>query len=337
VAEADLKQLNNDLDAKRQLYVAFLSQAGQVRIAAEQIPTAHVLFQAVPPEKPLHAFGMISLMLGFVGGVAGAAGIVVLRSNFSLRINSSDEMELATGLPVFGMLPDFKPLSLAAPQTAAPVTETLRALWLRLRSQQTEGRAIVVTSSEVEEGKTTVAVALAHTFTDDGCRVLLIDADLRRPRLSAGLASGPIKGLEAVLSGEVAFEQAVQPVKAGLDCLLTDGSVANPMKALSSDQFRQFLAMSKRLYDFVILDSPPVLHVADPVLLASLCQHVVFVVQAGRLSSELVAEATRRFAAEDRTKMITLLTRVRHSRIDTRGYYRGYASSGGILRMTSTP
>ena len=96
------------------------------------------------------------------------------------------------------------------------------------------------------------------------------------------------------------------------------------MKVLSCDRFKQLLTASRQAYDFVILDSPPVLHVADPVLITSLCQHIVFIVEAGRVPGELVAEATRRFTEADRVKMFTLLTRVQSDRLDKRDYYSGY-------------
>ena len=114
--------------------------------------------------------------------------------------------------------------------------------------------------------------------------------------------------------------------KSGLSCLFSNGSSTNPIRSLSSDQFKQLITTARRTYDFVILDSAPALHVADPVLLASICQQVIFVVEAGRVSSALVGEAVRRFSEEDRTKMFTLLTRVRSNYLDKRDYYGGYAS-----------
>ena len=336
VAGATLKQLTGDLDAKRQLQVSFLTQAGQARIAAEQAPIAHVLFQGVPPQRPVQTFGLISLMLGFIGGTMGAAGTVLLRGMTSIRINSPEEMTDATGLPVFGSLPDMKLASrgqgfLASPYSAPMITETFRAMWVAMHQESGQGSVILVTSSETEEGKTTIAASLAHRFADDGHRVLLIDADLRRPRLSAALDPSPSRCLESVLDG-APFEQAVLNVKPGLDCLLTNGTVENPVKVLSSERFKALLAATRLRYEFVILDSPPVLHVADPVLLARLAQHIVFVVQAGRVPNALVSEAIHRFPEDDRAKMLTLLTRVKRSLMDASNYYGGYAR----MRITGT-
>ncbi len=329
VAGSTLRQLTSDLEAKRQLYVAFLTRAGQVRISTVQAPSARILFQAVPHQRPVLSFGVISLLLGFIGGVVGAAGIIMMRSTLSLKINSTDEMAIVTGLPAFGSLPDFKH-DILEPQIGSLVTETFRAMWLAMHSPQNEGTTILVTSSESREGKTTIALGLARRFAGDGFRVLLIDADLRRPRLATILELRPGGYLESVLSGTVTLDMAVvHDMKLGLSCLLANGSFENPIRALSSDRFEQLLTASRRAYDFVILDSPPVLRVADPVLLAKLCQRVIFIVEAGRVPGEQVGEATRRFPAEDRSKMVTLLTRVGPSHLDKRDYYSGYVRIAG--------
>ena len=123
----------------------------------------------------------------------------------------------------------------------------------------------------------------------------------------------------------VSFERAVLKVRPNLDCLPSTGG-ENPMKIVSSDRFQSLLSMAKSCYDFVVLDSPPALHVADLVVLAKLCQHIVFIVQAGRLPNEMVAEAIRRFSQEDQTKMVTLLTRARKSHINYQGYYSAYGA-----------
>jgi polysaccharide biosynthesis transport protein len=328
-AGATLRQLTSDLEAKRQLFVAFLTGAGQARLAAVQAPSARILFPAVPPRKPMHSFGIASIVFGFFAGVVGASGIVVLRSLFSMRINSTEEMAIATDLPVFGALPDFK--KLASDMLALPaeplVRETFRGICLAMRPQQSDGVTVLVTSSEISEGKTTVAAALARRFADDGFRVLLIDADLRRPQLAKTLKIGSEGSLESVLSGASPLEKAVtHDVRSGLDCLFSDGYSKSPIRSLSSSRFKELLATAKSRYDFVILDSAPVLHVADPILLASFCQHVLFVIEAGRVPATLVMEAIRRFPEPDRAKISTLLTRVPLRLMAKRDYYSGYSS-----------
>ena len=320
---ATLKQLTNDLEAKRQLYVSFLTEAGQARIAAAQAPTAHTLFQAQPPERPANAMGVLSMIIGFIGGVTGSAATVVLRAMLSNKVTTAEEMSMATGLRTFGSLPDLRPRQRVAMHTMPTTAETFRAMWLTMRSQNPEGSTILVTSSETGEGKTTIATALAQRFAADGFRVLLIDADLRHPRLSKTFEPDERQCLEMVMSNDVPLERAVLNVNTNLDCLLTRGG-ENPVRMLSSARFQQIMTLARTLYDFVILDSPPALHVADPVLLGKYCEHIVFVVQAGRLPNVLIAEALRRFSDDDRAKMVTLLTRVKRGLMDRRDYYSGY-------------
>lgn len=322
------KQLMSDLDAKRQVLVTFMQQLGQLRINASQRPPVQVLFYAEPPHRPMRSFAMMSVIIGFLGGSVCAATIVLLRASVNLTINSADDMIKVSGLPVFGSLPDVKKPhgKLGVPlHTMPPVAETFRALWWKLRSQN-EGAAILVTSSDIGEGKTTIALGLAHRFAADGFRVLLIDADLRRPRLSSMLDPDPHQNIESVINGTMSSEQAVVRIAEGLDCLLTHGN-ENPVKLLASKRFKTLVESSKAKYDLVILDSPPALHVADPVMLAKFCQHIVYVVQAGRLSNDLVTEAIGRFSDTERSKMFILLSRVRQTMLTERDYYSGYVKA----------
>lgn len=329
VAGAKLKQLTNDLEAKRSLYVSFLTQASQMRIAVMQQPTAQQLFQGLPPERPAHAFGAISLILGFVAGVVGAASTVLFRATTADKISSRFEVAKVTGLTVFGSLPEVRTRdgNISTPrQTASLITETFRAMWLTMRPEPGHGTTVLITSSEVGEGKTTIACAVARRFADDGHRVLLVDADLRRHRLSAALglrSIDPERSLEAVIDGEISLSDAALFATSGLDCLISNGLTDNPIRVLSSSQFAKFLDTSTQAYDFVILDSPPVLRVADAVLLATLCQHVIFIVQAGRLSNTMIDEAIRRFAKDDRDKILPMMNRVPARSLE--GSYGGYA------------
>lgn len=340
VAGYTMKQLTGALDARRQLYVSFLTTAEQARTAVAQIPVAHVLFSAVPPLRPANSLGMLALVFGLLGGSAGAAGGIVLKNSLSRKIRSTSELAYATQLPVFGSLPNVKRLRggdiSMAPEAASMVSETFRAMWVRMRFQQNKGTAILITSSEIGEGKTTVAVAMARRLASDGFRVLLVDADMRRPRLSEALNLHAATTLETVLEGGAALESAVvRDSAAGPDCLLSDGSLENPLKQLSSGQFRHLLEAACRGYDFVVLDSPPVLHVADSILIGSLSHYILFVVQALRLRGDLVNEATRRFNDADREKILTLLTKVPAGDLDQRDYYRGYTLPQQVARLPS--
>jgi succinoglycan biosynthesis transport protein ExoP len=325
---ATYTRLKADAEMKRQLYVAFGTRNEQTQLAAAQLPSARILYPAAP-NKPT-SFTTLALLFGFIGGVFLSIAHIILRESFSQTISTRDKMSVVTGLPIFACLPEVKkaPLMLAAPDTSM-IAETLRSIWYRLRpyGKQAEGRTVLITSSEVGEGKTTVAASLARRMAGDGYRVLLVDADLRRPQLGTVLRLKPMISLEAVLSGSVTVPEAVlHDPGSNVDCLLADGSAVNPMMALSSDSFALLLAECEKAYDFIVIDSPPVMRVTDAVLIAKLCHHVLFIVRSGCMTGELVSEAIGRFADEDRGKIFTLLNRVRERNLRETDYYGGYAS-----------
>jgi polysaccharide biosynthesis transport protein len=331
-ANVTQKQLVADVETKRQAFLAFLTQAGQLRGGAEQSLSAHILFQAVPPVRPVNTFATLSLLLGFMSGITISAGSILFRDTFATRISSSLELEMATGMPSFHSLPDIvqsrQGVIAARKNTVSLITETFRSLWIAMRSQKPgEGTVALITSSEVGEGKTMTAMAIAQQFADDGMKVLLVDADLRRPQLSTVLKANPTNFVEMVMDGTSTLQDAIYRSKFEYDCLLSNGTARNPARILTSEPFQRMLREAKKDYDFVILDSPPVLHVIDPVLMSDLCDYILFIVESGRVPRELVSEAIRRFSDRGRDHMLTLLTRVKPRKMDKRDFYSGYEST----------
>jgi succinoglycan biosynthesis transport protein ExoP len=330
---ATLATLHHDAEAKREMYIAFGARSERTFLAGAELPSARILSPAAL--EPTNSTSALALVLGFVAGVLGACAVIVLRESFNRQINSASKMALITGLPVCGSLPAVKntPQLLGAP-AASIVGETLRGIWFRLRptASNGEGTTILVTSSDAGEGKTTVAAALARRIAEDGFRVLLIDADLRRPSLAAALGTkttlqppDPGKCLEAVLIGAVTLQRAAgNDPRSGIDYLLADGTAMIPMTVLASERFSTLLNEAKAMYDFVVLDSPPVLQVTDAVIMARHCDHILFIVRADYVAAELVSEATRRFHEPDRSKIVTLLTGVRPGDLNRGDYFGGY-------------
>lgn len=325
-----LNALRGDVDAKRQMYAAFQkSAADQQMQEMAQAPLARILFPAAP--APARHLAVPALILGGVFGVLVSSAIVILRNVFNATVRTALDLAIASGLPVVGSLPEIKRREVQGRGVKAiahvpAVSETLRGLCVALRAETPEqGEAVLITSCEGGEGKTTLAAALAETYAGDGFRVLLVEGDLRRPRLSSVLGVSPTRTLESVLAGTVPWTEAVVGCSnSGLDCLLASGKSRNPVSAINSQHLPRLIEESRALYDFVILDSPPVLRVADPLRLAQYCQHVLFIVRAGVMSPDLVTQATQRFPDADRKKVRTMLVRVSPRDIDKGDYYGGY-------------
>lgn len=329
IETATLAQLRSEVTEKRNLYATLLTSTQQGRLALAQNGPTQLLSTALPPTRPQQTPATLAVILGFMVGSIASGGLVVVRSILSPRIHTTDAMAALTGMPAFGSLPEArrgKGNILVDRRTAALVTETFRALWVSLRSP-TQGTTVVVTSSDIGEGKTTLAFAFARRVARDGASVLLIDGDLRRPRLASLLGQTPAHALEDVLNGSVPPDNALCfDLSTGLHCLLARGGTSNPVRALTANRFAEMLERYKATYDLIIIDSPPVLHVIDAIMVAKQCDHVLFVVQSDRMSVAQVSEATHRFPKDDRAKVLTILNRVRGHSLDRRDYYSGYAA-----------
>ncbi|MCU0669292.1 MAG: CpsD/CapB family tyrosine-protein kinase [Myxococcota bacterium] len=175
------------------------------------------------------------------------------------------------------------------------VAEQYRTLRARLDALATERpvRTIGVTSSMPGEGKTTTAVNLAIVSSMSlGRRVLLVDCDMRRPKVHAVLGLRPESGLAEILTGDATLEQAVVRVEGtDLSVLAVRATPSNPSELLSSDRMRSLIEELARSYDQVIFDTPPTLAIPDAKIMSELMDGIVFVVRANATPREDVASA----------------------------------------------
>jgi capsular exopolysaccharide synthesis family protein len=350
-AEVTLAQLTGEAEAKRQVYNAFLTRAAQTQLASAQFPPARIVSPAVPPRHPDRLSNAVVAAFGAATGLFLTAGIALLRHHGHSPLNSAQELAAVTGLPNLGALPAFLPRRLrrssVSPQLpytmARNAVETLRAIRIALRTitpggtvspapSSTASSSVValITSSEVDEGKSTLAATLAYVSAADGLKVLLVEADLRNPGLGHmfGKQTTSRSSLEGLLEGGATLDEAVQvDPRFGLHYVVADGGASNPQRLLDSDRFRNFLAAARRRYDLVIIDSPPVLRVADALLISPLCDVILFTVAWERVPRGFVLEALDRLPADMRSRTATVLTQVPANRLGQQDVYSGYGPS----------
>ncbi len=337
-AEVGLRSLEKEAETKRNVYQTFLATAQQTAEPSRiNQANARIASSAVPPTIPFSPRKTWFLASGMFIGLLIAAAIVLLMAELDRGFETLGELEDATGLPVLGAVPLLKRTAkgsalqreiVSRPNSA--VSETIRGLRVALRSRarRATSQVVLVTSSEPGEGKTSLVSALGFLSARDGMRVLIVDSDLRRPRIHRLFRGSPSAagGLQDVLRGNQAWIQAVRTDEdSGADYLTAYDRTDSPVALLGSGHWHEFLRQARRIYDLVILDSPPIMQVADALTLADYADTVIFVVGAKTTRRQTVQEALRRFAATGRPILGTVLSKV-VGRVPVLQYYSGYAT-----------
>ncbi len=302
--EVRLAELERRVSVTREIYNTLLDRLQEARIAeASKTSDAKVIDYAHPPRGPISPKPKKDLMLWTVIGLLlGILGAFVLEY-LDNTVKTSKEVEKLLGLPVLGLIPwmeegdrDTQPL-VAHFDPKSPVAEAYRTLRsnIKFASLGQPLKTLLVTSTVAKEGKTSTATNLAITVAQSGQRVLLIDADLRNPRLNRVFKVKREPGLSDVLIGRASLEDAVYEVSDVPNLyLLPCGPIPpNPAELLSSQSLQNLLETLKQEYDLVVFDSDPLLPVSDSVELGKLVDGVVLVVRAGVTERDFLEEVKR--------------------------------------------
>jgi len=268
--------------------------------------------------------------------VAVVAGLLMTRTRQTTdrRIRSSEALAELTGLPQIGA---FGFDRTAARQTLAtdldpnhPRFEAARIMRTNLQFLDVDqgSSVLTVTSSVPGEGKTTVTANVAVAIARGGQSVVVVEGDLRRPRLAALFDVPGSVGLTTALVGQVPVEEAVRPTSVpGLDVLTSGTRPPNPSELLQTFAMEELLTTLSRIYDVVLIDAPPLLPVTDAALLAGAADGALLVVRHGRTTREQVRTAMERLDGVGATLYGTVLTMVPARGSDKYGYGYGYAPS----------
>jgi capsular exopolysaccharide synthesis family protein len=262
------------------------------------------------PLEPAAPSVRLNLLLGTILGLGFGVFLAFVRELTDVRIRDRQQVELAAGAPVIGMLPSVQSKArIAGSQPAVEAFRTLAADLKLSRIQwdgEQEPRSLAVTSSEQGEGKTFTACNLAQTWASGGARTLLVDADLRAGRVSR-VFGFPLRqiGFGDVLFGTDSLEEAVRvvPVRGGVLHVLTAGSTS-PDEAVEAlhipGRFDEVFEAMESGYDLVVLDTPPLNIVSDSTIIAAAADAVLFVVRSGLTRPEALELALQRLRRVNR-------------------------------------
>lgn len=329
-------RLQMELSTLQNQYAVLVRSANDFRLAsARYADTVTVSASAEMPIAPVRPRTSTNTLLGLAVGLMLAAGIAFLVEYLDDSVKSSDDVTRVLELSVLGNVVRFpkgttNPLvALTSPR--APYVEAYRNLRTNLQFSMLvdSAAALVVSSAEPGEGKSTTVANLATVMAQMDKRVILVDTDLRRPTQHHIFNVPPEPGLTDVFLNELTLEQAITKTAVpNLDVLTAGKLPPNPAELIESPWMEKLIAILKTQYDVVLFDSPPVLPVTDAALLASKTKHLLWVVSAGKTRSDTLRRAREALKQVDAKILGVVLNRVAAGSGYGYYYYYYYAKDG---------
>jgi capsular exopolysaccharide synthesis family protein len=291
-----------------------------------------VVDPAVPPSTPVRPLPLLYVGIGAAAGLVLGVLLALLREVLDTRVRTVRDVEAVTAVPVLGSTPldgnlRRHPIALGE-GVQGPLAETYRSLRTSLQFLSVdEGlRSVVITSSIASEGKSITALNLAVALAEAGERVVLVDADLRRPSISRLIGIDGTIGLTDVLIGTVDLDQALQAGDRQHLTVLPSGTVPpNPNELLQTRALDGLLDELEARFDRVVIDAPPILPVSDAAILAHRSSGALLVVAAGHVKRAQVDASMAAFAQTGAPVLGVVLTMVpprESAAVTSGGYYR---------------
>jgi polysaccharide biosynthesis transport protein len=361
--EVEYKPLQRAAEQNSKMYALIASRQKEIDITGPmKTNNVRVLERAVVPGAPVRPKPVQNLLLGLLVGLGTGIALAFAIEVLDNTLKTQADVEQSLGVPVLGLVPI---IGAAAGEEAANAGDNVRERDLGVfldpksiaaeccRSIRTNilfmspdrpTRTIVVTSPSPQEGKTTTAINLGVTMAEAGGRVLIVDTDMRRPRLHRSFGVPNQTGISSVIVGKVTLQEAIKRTDVpNLDVLPCGPVPPNPSELLHTERFNAVLADCARLYDRIILDSPPTSAVTDPAVLGNLADGVVLVVKAGETTRDSAAHARRQLVSAKARLLGVIVNAIDFSNpaygydYYYRNYYRyGYTYGNGPDGKVST-
>lgn len=309
--------LKRDLDSNRTLYEGLLAKLKEAGVTAGlRSNSFRIIDAARVPTSPSEPNIPRNLSFALVLGVISGIGLAFLLESMDNSVRTPEQATALSALPSLGMIPlgsksgshgpTGKRLALTAASKEVVETVTL----VRPQSQMAESyralrtslllsnlgappKVIMVTSARPQEGKTTTSINTAIVLAQKGVRVLLMDADLRRPSIHKTFGMGPRSGLSNVLTGSATLQQTIvaSPILPNLFIMPAGTPPPNPAELLASSNMRDLLAELRGLYDHIVIDTPPTLSVTDAVVLSPRADATILVIRSGQTTKQALRRA----------------------------------------------
>jgi capsular exopolysaccharide synthesis family protein len=356
--------LKQEVETAKSMYTDFLQKTNQANLqVAEQHPSMHVIQPALVPKTPVGPRRTANTMIAFVLSLGAGIGLVFFLEYLDNTIKSVEDVSRYIQLPALGVIPAIAtgaPRKLLSKKTAAgslvgSKANTIPGTAIASRLQNVDGhssaaeayralrtsvllsaagsppKTLLVTSGQPGEGKTTTVVNTAMSLAQLGAEVLIIDADMRKPSVHKVFGLDPGQGLSTYLSRNAKLDSLIQKPALPHLSVMTSGPIPpNPAELISSDKMKNMLRMLAERYDHILIDSPPLINVTDPVILSTEVDGVVLVVSWGKSTRNIARRVRAELTSVGAKIFGVVLNNVnfRHEGYDDYYYYRYYTEYG---------
>lgn len=331
--EFQLRELQREVDSNRALYDTFMTRLKETAATADlETANARVVDPATVPTEPVKPKKALIVAIAALLALFAGVGLTLLLDALNNTFKSTEEIESRLNIPVLGILPQLKiqeRSELARMFTTdkeKSFSESIRTIrtGVVLSGMDHPHKVMVITSSIPDEGKSTVSVNLAFALGQME-RVLLIDADLRRPTLAKSFEF-PVgtPGLANLIAGTARLEECIQQVD-GIDMICAGTVPPNPLELLSSPRFAKAVEVLKNKYDRIIIDSPPTQAVSDAIVLSTFADSLLYVVKSASTHIPLVEKGVGQLLQNNAPVKGIVLNQVDIKKAKRYGYsYGGY-------------
>ncbi len=353
--------LKGDVDTNKTLYQDFLNKSNQAQAqVVEQQNNLRVIEPAQVPGFPVGPRRMFTILVGLLLSTAAGVGLAFLLDYLDNTIKTVEDVSRYAQLPALSVVPAvggssrrglaakgrrvlgngssrhaeseaaFQLATFDNQSSAAEAYRVLRTSVL-LSAAGRPPKTILITSGQPGEGKTTTVVNTAISLAQMGASVLIIDCDLRRPTTHKVLGVESAQGLSTYLSREVPLDELIQKLPIANLSLLPCGPVPpNPAELIISEKMKDMLRELAGRYDHILIDSPPLINVTDPVILSTMVDGVILVVHGGKSTRDVVRRARQELSTVGAKIFGVVLNNVdlRRDGYDNYYYYRYYSGYG---------
>ncbi len=325
--------LKREIDTNRNLYEALLTNLKEQSLIGEiQTINVWVLETAKTPETPFKPKKALNLLIGLILGIACGIGFAFFIEYIDTTIKFTDEIEDRLGLPLLGTV-FFSKLKkeeliesmIEHPNSAlAERYKAIRASIL-LSSADNKPKILLITSASPNDGKTITSINLALAMVHFKHRVLLIDADLRNPQIHKIFNLNNTGGVSAFAAGVLQGDIVQSGPLPGLDIITSGPKPPNPSEIISSRSFQNLLTQMRQKYDMIIIDSAPVLHVTDTLVLSKIVDGTAVVIRAGKTDYAIAHDCIKSLQ-DINARLLGIIFNA--LKVKANGYYSYYGDYG---------